>query len=1723
MRKFYALIFICFFITCGHSQTFGNEWINYNQKYYAINVVQSGIYKIDYNTLASSGVPLTTFYSSNIQIFGRQKEIPIHIEDGGDNIFGLGDYFLFYGERNDGWLDSTLYNNTAEMGNPKYSLYNDTIQYFFTWNNSSNNNRFVIETDVNYDGFIASDFVEFETFTFYNQQYNEGEKSADASSSFFVEGEGWGRTPQNGATNSYTWDMSTTQLTNIYQGLNAPNIKYNAVVVGTSNAAAPSNQPNHRTRHTIGSSNFVIYDTTFTGYKAVTANKSIPASDFPSSGNLGFKVQIVNSLGVATDFQSLNFWSFRYPRIPSFANASKLTFKVYNSSNQNKIRLNISNVNMPNPTLFVFGTVARKIPLSSYNGDYVVVIPNNGSIDLQQVVIEDATSFINVSNLRAVNGTGDFTNFTAIPNIDEALLFIYNKKLKNKTLEYAAYRSSASGGSYNVILADIEELYQQYGGGIQKHINGLRRFAHKMYVTSTVKPVGLFLVGKGIREANITSATNLGPGSRTNAAAYANNLIPTFGQPSCDVCITSNLPQTDKFTPLIPTGRISVISEDELQIYFSKVIQYEEQQKQNSVYSSPTKDWQKQLLHFAGGTSVAEQSQFQDYLTETGDIAEGDFFAGNTRLIKKESSSPITPSELQSIKNRISDGVSVMNFFGHFTTSESGFDVNLDEPQFWNNQGKYPILLANSCYNGNIFHNSTSNSQNFVLAPNGGVIAYIGTINYGFSYALNSFSKNFYKQFSTYNYGGTIGEHIKNTIDSVLTTNPSLITEATFCQMTLNGDPMLRLNYHNKPEIELTESRVNFGPENISYATDSIEVKIQLRNLGKSIIDTFNIEIKRDFPNSLTDSVYNIKVFGMDYEKLITKKMPFQPTIGIGLNKFTISVDIPNLVAEQYDESANNRIIRNFFIGVDGIEPIQPTDFAVVPSNQITVYASTLNPMAELQTYRFEIDTLPTFNSNFKRFAEISEIGGVKSVNPNQWKLASNNQLSSLILEDSIVYYWRVALVEPTLIWKQRSFQYIQNKSGWGQADYHQFTANNLSGLTLNSSTEFREFQPNYSDISCLALAATPGANLYENAWYLNGIQQDYNICTVTPKFQVAVIDRSTLTAWETRFTYSNGTVANPNNNFGNANDNGGCEQRPMKFFTYNQNNATQLAAFRNLVENEVPFGDYILIYSPITTRYDWLNTFDPAVFQTFANLGSDSIVPGRANRPFIFLTRKGDPNFVVELCSQNNEPIFLDTLISGVQSFGVETSTVIGPVADWKSLYWNYKKMEANSQDSTKLEVQVLNAYGTYQFSIYPTITSGDSLLNLDNLIDANLYPNIRLVAKYNDNINLTPSQLQNWHVVYSPLPEAAIDGTAGITWIPNMDSIQEGNQAKFAVNIRNISNVSMDSLLVNYYITDANQVRRNLTYPRKDSLGVGETLRDTILISTNGLIGANWFNMEVNPYVDANLTLLDQPELSHLNNVLQFPFKVVGENKNPLLDVIVNGRHIMNKDIVAPTSEIVITLKDENPFLVMNSDADTSLFGIYLTDPDGIQKRIYFTDNSGNQIMSWIPATTQNKKFKIIFPTYFEKSGTYSLLVQGTDRSGNLSGDLEYKISFEVIHESMISQMMNYPNPFSTSTRFVYTITGDAIPDDIQIQIMTVSGKVVREINEAELGPIQIGRNVSSYAWDGKDQFGDPLANGVYLYRVKTRINGKEIKQLETGADNYFHKGLGKMYLIR
>ena len=141
----------------------------------------------------------------------------------------------------------------------------------------------------------------------------------------------------------------------------------------------------------------------------------------------------------------------------------------------------------------------------------------------------------------------------------------------------------------------------------------------------------------------------------------------------------------------------------------------------------------------------------------------------------------------------------------------------------------------------------------------------------------------------------------------------------------------------------------------------------------------------------------------------------------------------------------------------------------------------------------------------------------------------------------------------------------------------------------------------------------------------------------------------------------------------------------------------------------------------------------------------------------------------------------------------------------------------------------------------------------------------------------------------------------------------------------------------------------------------------------------------------------------------------------------------------------------------------------------------------------------------------------------VEAADISNNESGRFNYRISFEVISKSTITEVLNYPNPFSTSTRFVFTLTGSQVPTYLKIQIMTVTGKIVREITQSELGAIRVGRNITDYAWDGRDEFGDRLANGLYLYRVISTINGEDIEKRATDADAYFKNGWGKMYLLR
>ena len=60
-------------------------------------------------------------------------------------------------------------------------------------------------------------------------------------------------------------------------------------------------------------------------------------------------------------------------------------------------------------------------------------------------------------------------------------------------------------------------------------------------------------------------------------------------------------------------------------------------------------------------------------------------------------------------------------------------------------------------------------------------------------------------------------------------------------------------------------------------------------------------------------------------------------------------------------------------------------------------------------------------------------------------------------------------------------------------------------------------------------------------------------------------------------------------------------------------------------------------------------------------------------------------------------------------------------------------------------------------------------------------------------------------------------------------------------------------------------------------------------------------------------------------------------------------------------------------------------------------------------------------------------------------------------------------------------------------------------------------------IGNNISEYSWNATDEFGDRLANGVYLYKVNVKHNGKGVKSYSTAGDGSFKENIGKLYIMR
>lgn len=137
-----------------------------------------------------------------------------------------------------------------------------------------------------------------------------------------------------------------------------------------------------------------------------------------------------------------------------------------------------------------------------------------------------------------------------------------------------------------------------------------------------------------------------------------------------------------------------------------------------------------------------------------------------------------------------------------------------------------------------------------------------------------------------------------------------------------------------------------------------------------------------------------------------------------------------------------------------------------------------------------------------------------------------------------------------------------------------------------------------------------------------------------------------------------------------------------------------------------------------------------------------------------------------------------------------------------------------------------------------------------------------------------------------------------------------------------------------------------------------------------------------------------------------------------------------------------------------------------------------------------------------KINYPVSRLAEGNHTLSIKTWDVHNNSSDNI---IDFIVVEkvELSINHVLNYPNPFTTRTQFFFEHNQSCEFLEVQVQVFTISGKLVKTINT----PVKTqGFRVDAIEWDGRDDYGDRIGRGTYIYKVKvTDDEGNKVEKYE------------------
>lgn len=206
-----------------------------------------------------------------------------------------------------------------------------------------------------------------------------------------------------------------------------------------------------------------------------------------------------------------------------------------------------------------------------------------------------------------------------------------------------------------------------------------------------------------------------------------------------------------------------------------------------------------------------------------------------------------------------------------------------------------------------------------------------------------------------------------------------------------------------------------------------------------------------------------------------------------------------------------------------------------------------------------------------------------------------------------------------------------------------------------------------------------------------------------------------------------------------------------------------------------------------------------------------------------------------------------------------------------------------------------------------------------------------------------------------------------------------------------------------------------------------------------------------------------------------------VAEDNQGPTIKAYMNNENFANGGIVNKNSTLLVKLFDDNGINYTGSSVGHDITAIL----DNNAQQTYVLNNYFESDLD------DARSGSIRFPMNNLSLGEHTLTVKAWDIHNNSS---EATIQFVVVDgtDGKIANIYNHPNPFTTKTQFMFEHNMPYQNLYVSINIYTSTGKTVKTIKTMVNSD---GNRVSGLEWDGTDQYGDRLGNGVYLYKLSVK----------------------------